>query len=166
MNDELPGTGEDDVHPPPRATSARAPLAGQTPAIAAVATGGVIGALARYGLSLAIPTPAGGFPTSTFLINVTGCLLIGVLLVVLTELTGAHPLLRPLLVTGVLGGFTTFSTYAVDSELLLSGGHLGTALAYLGGTLVAALAATAVGVALARFAGRAVGSAPRGAGTS
>ena len=155
MNDELPGSGEDDVHPAAPAASGPSPLSGQGPAIAAVAVGGVLGALARYGLAVAVPTPPGGFPTSTFLINVVGCLLIGVLLVVL-ELTRAHPLLRPLLVTGGLGGFTTFSTYAVESEHLLSGGHLGTALAYLGGTPVAALAATAAGVAITRAAGRAV----------
>lgn len=166
MNEELPGSGEDDVHPPARAarraaTDVKGPLAGQRPAVAAVAVGGMVGALARYGLSVAIPTPAGGFPTSTFLVNVIGCLLIGVLLVALTELTHAHPLLRPLLVTGVLGGFTTFSTYAVDSEHLLAGGHLGTALAYIGGTLVAALAAAGTGVALTRAAGRALGGPSR-----
>lgn len=154
MSDPLPGSGEDVVHPPPPAPPAP-PFAGQGPAIAAVAVGGALGALGRHGLDLALPLRTGGFPLATFLINVSGCLLIGALVVLLTELTAAHPLLRPFLVTGVLGGYTTFSTYAVQTQALLAGGHLGTALGYLGGTLAAALAATWAGVSLTRLAGRA-----------
>jgi CrcB protein len=122
------------------------PLAGQGPAFGAVAAGGALGALARYGLALAIPPVPGHFPLATFLTNVVGGLLIGVLIVVLTELTTPHPLARPFLVTGILGGFTTFSTYAVDVEHLLAAHAVGVALGYLLGTLVAALAATWVGI--------------------
>ncbi|MDT7668391.1 MAG: fluoride exporter, partial [Pseudonocardiales bacterium] len=107
------------------------PLAGQGPAFGAVAAGGALGALARYGLALAIPPVPGHFPLATFLTNVIGGLLIGVLIVVLTELTTAHPLARPFLVTGILGGFTTFSTYAVDVEHLLAVHAVGVALGYL-----------------------------------
>jgi CrcB protein len=129
------------------------PLAGQGPAFGAVAAGGALGALARYGLALAIPPVPGHFPLATFLTNVVGGLLIGVLIVVLTELTTPHPLARPFLVTGILGGFTTFSTYAVDVEHLLAAHAVGVALGYLLGTLVAALAATWVGILASRAVG-------------
>ncbi|MDT7659255.1 MAG: fluoride exporter [Pseudonocardiales bacterium] len=129
------------------------PLAGQGPAFGAVAAGGALGALARYGLALAIPPVPGHFPLATFLTNVVGGLLIGVLIVVLTELTTPHPLARTFLVTGILGGFTTFSTYAVDVEHLLAAHAVGVALGYLLGTLVAALAATWVGILATRAVG-------------
>lgn len=115
-----------------------------------MAVGGALGALARYGVGLALPRPAGGFPWGTFLVNALGCLLIGVLIVVITEWTSPHPLVRPFAVTGVLGGFTTFSTYAVDAHQLLLDGRLATAGAYLVGTLVTAVVATWLGMRLAR----------------
>ena len=111
--------------------------------LAAVAAGGVLGALARYGLGVAFPRTATGFPWATFGINVSGCLLIGVLIVVVG--TGRR-LLRPFLGTGVLGGYTTFSTYVVDTEHLMRAGAPRIALLYLFGTLVAALLATYAGV--------------------
>jgi CrcB protein len=109
----------------------------------------VAGALARYGLGLAFPTAAGAFPWTTLAINVSGCLLIGILI----SIVGTHPVWRPLLGTGVLGGYTTFSAYVVDAERLLDHGRTGTALLYLGGTLVAALLAT--------YAGHRIGDAVR-----
>lgn len=109
-----------------------------------VAAGGVLGALCRYGLGVALPTAPGHFPWTTFWINVSGCALIGILVVLVTEgWPGAHPMLRPFLGTGVLGGYTTFSTYVVDVTRL---GFTATALGYLVGTLVAALLATYAGV--------------------
>jgi fluoride exporter len=126
------------------------PLHGQGRALGVIAAGGAVGALARYGVGLLLPHGAGTFPLGTFLVNVVGCLLIGVLVVVVTEWTQAHPLVRPFLVTGILGGFTTFSTYAVDSERLLADGRVGTAVAYLVGTLAAAVVATWAGIRSAR----------------
>ncbi len=119
------------------------PLAGQGPALGAVSVGGALGALARYGVGVVLPSP-----WATFGINVVGCLLIGVLLVLVVERGPAHPLVRPFLGTGVLGGFTTFSAYAVDVQLLLD--RPAAAAAYLVGTLVAALAATWFGVQATR----------------
>jgi fluoride exporter len=124
----------------------------------AVALGGVVGALARYALGIAWPTGAGAFPWTTFAVNVSGCLLVGVLLVRLLEAGAVHPLWRPFLGTGVLGGYTTFSTYAVDTRTLAAGGHPGVAVAYALGTLAAALLAVQVGV----IAGRAVFRVGRG----
>ena len=109
--------------------------------LTAIAAGGVLGAEARAGLAAALPTAAGGFPVGTMLINVTGCLLIGVLMVLVTEAYRGHPLARPFLGVGVLGGYTTFSGYAVDAQRLLAGGHVATALAALAVTPVLALLA-------------------------
>jgi CrcB protein len=144
----LPQGGEDEVFAPP--PTPLAPLRGQGGAFVAVAVGGALGALGRYGIGLLLPHPSGAFPWATFLINVLGGLLIGMLIVVVTERGRAHPLARPFFVTGILGGFTTFSTYAVDAQQLIAVGRVGVAGAYLAGTLVAAVGATWVGLTLAR----------------
>jgi len=109
--------------------------------VAVVALGGGVGAAARYAAALRWPTGDGGLPWTTFWVNVVGCATIGVFLVVITEVVTAHRLVRPFFGTGVLGGFTTFSTYAVDVQKLLDAGRTGTALAYLAATPAAALAA-------------------------
>ncbi|MFD4482455.1 fluoride efflux transporter CrcB [Streptomyces sp. NPDC058471] len=114
---------------------------GVWPVVAVVAVGGAIGASARYGASLIWPTVPGAFPTTTLLVNVIGCAVMGAFMVILTEARTPHRLLRPFFGTGVLGGFTTFSTYALDIERLVDAGHARTGLAYLGLTLLAALAA-------------------------
>ncbi|WP_084514938.1 FluC/FEX family fluoride channel [Nocardia acidivorans] len=115
-----------------------------------IAVGGALGALGRYGLARLWPTPAGGFPWATFTTNVLGCFLIGVLMVVITEIRAAHPLARPFLGVGILGGFTTFSTYANETRGLLQPGTATTAFGYLAATLLCALLATLAAVALTR----------------
>jgi CrcB protein len=120
--------------------------------LAAIAVGGALGSLARYGLGVAFPPGRTGFPWATFGINVLGSLLIGVLMVLVVEIWEAHPLVRPFLGVGILGGFTTFSTYVVDVQRLVDAGSAATALAYLAATLVAALAAAYVGLAVTRAA--------------
>ncbi|WP_240506386.1 FluC/FEX family fluoride channel [Thermoactinospora rubra] len=121
-------------------------------ALAAVAAGGVVGALARHGLTTAFPHPPGAFPWTTLAVNLSGCLLIGVLMTVITEVRPAHPLVRPFLGAGVLGGFTTFSAYVVEA---LSARSAAVAVAYLGGTLAGALLAVLAGACLVRrIAGR------------
>ena len=116
------------------------------PVLGVIAVGGGLGALARYGLAELMPVRPDGFPLATFLTNVVGCLLIGVLMVLVTEVYTAHRLVRPFLGVGVLGGFTTFSTYAVEARGLLHPGTFGIAVAYVAGTLVAAMVAVLVGV--------------------
>jgi CrcB protein len=118
--------------------------------IAVVALGGALGATARYALSLHWPAPPGGFPWATFWTNVIGCAVIGVFMVVITDVWAAHRLVRPFFGTGVLGGFTTFSTYAVDIQRLVDHGRPGTGLAYLAATLLAALTAVWLAAAAAR----------------
>ncbi|MFG2671840.1 fluoride efflux transporter CrcB [Streptomyces sp. DT20] len=122
----------------------------QIPVVAVVALGGATGACARYGASLLWPTEADGFPWTTLVVNVIGCAVIGVFMVVISEVWAAHRLVRPFFGTGVLGGFTTFSTYAVDIQRLVDGGRARSGLAYLGLTLLAALAAVWSAVWLTR----------------
>jgi CrcB protein len=137
---------------PPRAAGG-----GQGPVVAAVAAGGATGASVRYGAGLLWPTAAGAFPWTTLVVNVVGCAVIGVLMVLVTEVWTPHRLVRPFFGTGVLGGFTTFSTYAVDVQQLVQHGHARTALAYLVSTLLAALFAVWLASAATRglMAGRA-----------
>lgn len=116
----------------------------------AVAAGGVLGAEARFLLGVLFPQAPGGWPWTTFWINVTGCALIGVLLTVLAATRRPHPLLRPLLGVGVLGGYTTFSTWAVDVVDLAVAGRPGTALVHVLVTPVAAVLACALGIGVAR----------------
>lgn len=111
-------------------------------AIVAVAIGGAIGAVGRHFLSDAFPDPSSGFPWTTFAINVIGSFALA-LLPALTSIR-EHHFWPPALGTGVLGGFTTMSTYAVQSRGLLAGHHVGLAAAYLIGTFAAALLAVAL----------------------
>ena len=114
--------------------------------LAVIAVGGALGALARYGLARALPHSPGDFPWSTLLTNVAGCLAIGVLMVIVIERLPSSRLVRPFFGTGLLGGFTTFSTYAVDTRAMLAAGRPGPAAAYLFGTLVLGLLAVVVGL--------------------
>lgn len=118
--------------------------------LAVVAVGGSLGATARYEAALLWPTGKGGFPWTTLGVNAVGCLVIGVFMVLITEVFTVHPLLRPFFGTGVLGGFTTFSTYCVDIERLVRVERAGPALGYLVGTVVIALAAAKGGMAVTR----------------
>jgi len=119
------------------------------PVLLAVALGGVLGALARYGLTSAFPVRSGGFDWVVLGVNVSGCFAIGVVML-LSESRRAKPLLRPFLTTGVLGGFTTFSSYVVGMQRDMVGGAARTALLYGAVSLVAGLAAAAAGLAVAR----------------
>ena len=100
------------------------------------ALGGVVGALARWGVATALPAGSGGWPWATLLVNLSGCLLIGVLLAVLLARFPEHPWLRPLLAVGVLGGYTTFSTFAVEVVAFGAAGAWFTAVAYVLGSVL------------------------------
>lgn len=133
------------IHPPRHASRSRQGAHHLRPAlhelgiVGVVAVGGGLGAVARYAAGIAWPTPAGGFPWATLAVNALGCTAIGVLMVLVTEVWAAHRLVRPFLGTGVLGGFTTFSTYAVDIQQLAHSGHTPLALSYLAATPLSAL---------------------------
>jgi fluoride exporter len=119
---------------------------------AVIGAGGAVGSIARYVLSVLIPHGPHGFPWATFLTNVAGCFAIGVLMVLIVDVWVAHRLLRPFLGVGVLGGFTTFSTYAVDTSTLLLQGTGQIGLLYLVGTVTSALLAVWLGAHLTRLA--------------
>ena len=114
--------------------------------IGVIAVGGAIGSLLRYQAGLSWPTPIGTFPTTTLLINVLGCLLIGAFMIVISDVWNAHRLIRPFVGTGVLGGFTTFSTYCLDIVNLVRLGHPASAAFYLVITAIGAMLAVALGM--------------------
>lgn len=127
-------------------TSRREPL--QWATLAAISAGGMAGALARYAISTAFPS--GAFAWATLLVNVAGCLVIGMLMVAIGEVWRVHRLVRPFLGVGVLGGFTTFSTFIVDIQRAVAAGAARTGLIYLAVTLVGALTAVHLGMRLMR----------------
>ena len=143
-----------DLHVPGQRDELRAAPAST---LAAISAGGVVGALARYAVTAAFPPAPGAFAWATFAVNVSGCLLIGVLMAAITEVWRAHRLARPFLGVGVLGGYTTFSTHIVEAQQAIQAGEPRTALAYLAATLAAGLAATWAGVQVMRAAARACG---------
>jgi fluoride exporter len=102
-----------------------------------VAVGGAVGASARWGVAELVTGTSHGFPWSTFVVNVVGCALIG--LATRRLVRGSDAWLG--VVVGVLGGFTTFSTFAVETRGLLDDGRGGTALLYVGASLIVGLLA-------------------------
>ena len=115
-----------------------------------VALGGAIGASARYLTGVATLRAFGpGFPVGTVVVNVAGSFLMGVLVVVLAQKGGTR--LAPFLMTGVLGGFTTFSAFSLDALTLWDRGQAGWAAAYVLGSVALSLAGIALGMAVARM---------------
>ena len=119
---------------------------------AAVAAGGALGSLLRYTVGLLMPhAPAGtAIPWATVGINVVGSLLLGTFAGLFVEGGGPGPALRLFLTVGVLGGFTTFSTFSLDAVTLALAGQGARAALYVGASVVGSLAAAAVGFSLAR----------------
>ncbi|MDQ0849999.1 CrcB protein [Arthrobacter sp. B3I9] len=113
-----------------------------------VIAGGVFGALARYALSAVLPAP-GGWPLPTLVINVAGAFLFGVLLEALVRRgpdAGRRRVVRLLAGTGFIGAFTTYSTLALESNALFTGGRTADALIYVAATLVGGAIATVAGI--------------------
>ncbi|HWU21341.1 MAG TPA: CrcB family protein [Nocardioides sp.] len=109
-----------------------------------IAAGGALGSLARWGMAQVLP--ASGFSWATFLTNVLGCALIGVLMALMVDRWAATRYLRPFLGVGILGGFTTFSTAQLDTHRLLSDGRPGLAMLYAVATLLCCLAGVWAGL--------------------
>jgi len=128
--------------------------------VAAIAAGGVLGAEARYGVGLLFPHSVGQIPWATVVVNATGCLLIGVLMVVLLELTSPHRLTRPFLGVGILGGYTTFSSFAMDTEQMILEHRVLAALLYVVITLATCAVAVWFATVLTRILGRLLSWAP------
>jgi len=113
---------------------------------------GGVGALSRYGLSGLVQRLAGGsFPAGTFVVNMAGCLLFGLVWGLMEDRAGIGPQARVAVLTGYMGAFTTFSTYAFESAALLRGGQWAYALANIGGQNLLGLALLFAGLALAKL---------------
>jgi fluoride exporter len=115
-----------------------------------IAAGGALGSLARWGLATALPHRASELAWGTLLVNLVGSFLLGLLMALLLDVWSERRYARPFLGVGFLGGFTTFSTYELDARGLLASGQPGLALAYVAGSVVAALVAVTVGVITVR----------------
>jgi fluoride exporter len=120
---------------------------GDAALLAVVAAGGVLGSLGRYAAGVALPHPSGAFAWSTFLVNVSGSVAMGVLMAWVWSMERPHPWLRPFLGVGVLGGWTTFSSFALDTHAMVDAGRGGLAAAYVVGSLVVGVSAVGLGLA-------------------
>lgn len=118
--------------------------------VAAVATGGALGSLGRYGIGRIWPVAEGRFPTSVLVVNLTGSFLLGLVLVVLVERRAPSRYARAFLAVGILGGFTTFSTFAVDAVQLGLDHHVGVAAAFVVSSAIGGIVAAGTGVAAGR----------------
>lgn len=118
----------------------------------AVFGGGALGTVARYLLEAHHPLAPGAFPWVTLTVNLTGSLLIGLLVPLTEHVSHRAPWVRPLFVIGLLGGWTTYSTLAVDTSLLTKDGHPATALAYVTATVMGGLLLVVAGHAAGRRA--------------
>lgn len=123
-------------------------------AYVAAAVGGALGALARWGVSEALPHGSAGWPWATLLVNLAGCLVLGLLLGLVFAHSHGSPWLRPFLGTGVLGGFTTYSAFAVEIVQQADAGAWGTAAGYLTASVLGGVAASALGVVAGRALAR------------
>jgi CrcB protein len=120
--------------------------------LAAIAAGGALGAPARYEVAQIIHVAKDTFPWATFWTNVSGSFALGFLLILVIERFPPTRYLRPFFATGFLGAFTTFSTFAVETDLLIKDGHAALGVVYAVGSLIAGFASVWAGILLARLA--------------
>jgi CrcB protein len=116
-----------------------------------IGIGGAAGTLLRVVVGRALPDGANGFPWDTLVVNMAGSLVLGFIVVTAVERVGPNRYFRPLLGTGFCGGLTTFSTFAVEVDLLIRAGRLGTASIYAAVSVAAGLALVWTGMVLARL---------------
>jgi CrcB protein len=113
-----------------------------------VALGGAIGAAARFGVGAALFRPGGGFPVGVLAVNVIGSFLMGLVVVYLGQKMLSH--LNPFLMTGVLGGFTTFSAFSLEVYTLFERGEVGQAALYVALSVILSIAALVAGIFIMR----------------
>lgn len=118
------------------------------PTVLQVALGGAIGAAARYGVGIALFRPGTAFPIGVLAANVIGSFLMGLIVVYLGQKMLAH--FNPFLMTGVLGGFTTFSAFSLEAYTLFERGDVGQAALYVVLSVVLSIAALIAGVLIMR----------------
>ncbi len=120
--------------------------------LAVIAAGGMLGAAARFKISESMPVKPGQFPWATFWTNLSGSFLLGFLLVVLLERFPPTRYVRPFLATGILGAYTTMSTFAVETALLIKDDHVATGVLYGFGSVAAGVLLAYAGITAARLA--------------
>ncbi|TCK18297.1 camphor resistance protein CrcB [Thiogranum longum] len=119
--------------------------------VLAIAGGGALGAVLRYWVSTGVYAMAGrGFPYGTLAVNILGSLLMGFLYIWLLERSLESAGMRAFLLIGLLGAFTTFSTFSIETLILMEGGQYVRALVNTLASVVLCVAAAALGVMLAR----------------
>jgi CrcB protein len=119
--------------------------------LVAIALGGALGSPARYAVSRIVPVGTNGFPWSTFVINISGSFVLGILLTLVIERWPPTRYVRPFVAIGFLGAYTTFSTFMVETDLLTKDGHSDVAALYVATSLVAGLVALYVGILIGRI---------------
>jgi CrcB protein len=160
MPDEAPPV-EPATHARPTAPASNAPTAaarrprrrwvGRLDILGVIAVGGVFGTLLRAGMAQWIHVATDSFPWATFWTNLSGSFVLGFGLVLVIERMPPGRYLRPLLGTGFCGAYTTFSTFMVETALLVKHGRIGLAGSYVAGSLAAGMLAVWFGIALARW---------------
>ncbi len=123
----------------------------QPDVLVSIALGGMVGATARFKLAEALPTRPGHFPWATWWTNLSGSFLLGFLLIVLLERFPPTRYLRPFVATGILGAYTTMSTFTVETALLVKDGHTATGLLYAVGSVMAGLLVAYAGIVAGRL---------------
>jgi CrcB protein len=117
----------------------------------AIGLGGALGSMARFGISTWVYGALGrNFPYGTFVVNVLGCLMMGVLFVLFTERFSDSLILRAGVLIGVLGGFTTFSSFSIETFNLIDQGELAKASLYVAGSFLVSISSTWLGVLIGR----------------
>lgn len=118
------------------------------PTVLQVAFGGAIGAAARYGMGVALFRPSAGFPVGVLAVNVAGSFLMGLIVVYLGQKMLSH--FNPFLMTGVLGGFTTFSAFSLEAYTLFELGAVGHAATYVALSVILSITALVAGIFIMR----------------
>jgi fluoride exporter len=127
--------------------------------LAAIALGGALGAPARYGMAQLIHVAPNTFPWATFWTNISGSFALGAVLALVLDRFPPTRFVRPFVATGFLGAYTTYSTFAVETDLLIKNGHAGIGLAYAAASLILGFLVAWGGLLVARAA-----PLPRGGG--
>jgi fluoride exporter len=159
VSDDRDGALADSLHAP----SKRRPFGGRAQAdvLVAIAIGGALGTLARYGVSRLIHVAKDTFPWATFVTNLSGAFVLGLFLTLVIERFPPTRRLRAFFAIGLLGSFTTFSTMAVETVTLVRDHRAALGLGYLCVSVAAGLACCYVGIVLARVSPLGGDTAPR-----
>jgi len=119
--------------------------------VAVIAAGGALGALARYGIARLVEVTPDGFPWATFWTNLSGAFVLGFFMTLVLERLRPTRYLRPFFAVGFLGAYTTFSTLAVETVLLVKDGHAALGVGYTLASVSAGLLLAYLGIVAARL---------------